>query len=671
MPNITPSTFSSTASIDRDAILQVALAHHKARRFIEAQRGYQTILNWRKDDSDVLYLMGMLELQLGQTDSGIDGLGRAIIANPRAPHFHVGLAKGLLKKNSIEGARNAFQRALALKPDYVDAFVGLTESTAALARRGNGILSGIFDGAPPRTHSSDAASFSVIVCSIDEVKKTKICKHYEALLAGHDFEIIQIPDAKSLAEGYNRGAAQSRGSILIFSHDDIEILSADFARRLICHLSWHDVVGVAGTSRLVSPVWSFAGRPHLHGYVVRRFPEYDCFRVECYGPAATGAPIQALDGILIAASRKVCTSIPFDQATFDGFHLYDIDFTFSAYSAGFRIGVAEDILVLHESRRAYDGVWARFAEKFSAKQKGRVAFPATPQEPGWQSIQFANRTQVIEFHGSMTCAADSRIQPAYNAPRLPVIDDAPCLFDLPAVLPPASAWIGHIPFLFLLFKLARPRTFVELGVHHGASFVAGCEAASRYSMEARCFGVDTWQGDDHTGPYESDRIFESVSGYIAGRYSNCELMRMTFDEALERFEDGSIDLLHIDGYHTYEAVFHDYESWRPKLSDRSIVLFHDIQVREADFGVWKLWEELKATHRFVEFQHCYGLGALIIGKAVVPEVSAMVDQFESNAEYRELLRELCEAAGTSVPLRIQQRDQANRASTAQPIPART
>jgi hypothetical protein len=63
----------------------------------------------------------------------------------------------------------------------------------------------------------------------------------------------------------------------------------------------------------------------------------------------------------------------------------------------------------------------------------------------------------------------------------------------------------------------------------------------------RCFAIDTWQGDLHAGFYD-DSVFACVNACNEPKYAGfSRLVRATFDEALEHFLDGSIDLLHIDG----------------------------------------------------------------------------------------------------------------------------
>jgi len=179
-----------------------------------------------------------------------------------------------------------------------------------------------------------------------------------------------------------------------------------------------------------------------------------------------------------------------------------------------------------------------------------------------------------------------------------------------------NAWVGHLPFASWIIKEISPKIFVELGTHSGNSYFAFCQSVLENDLPTKCYAVDTWQGDKHAELYE-DAVFTAVNTYHQEHYAGfSRLIRATFDEAIGYFKDGSIDLLHIDGLHTYEAVRHDFETWLPKLAPGAVVLFHDTNVRERDFGVWKLWEELQATYlNNLEFVHSHGLGVLQLNNA--------------------------------------------------------
>lgn len=177
-----------------------------------------------------------------------------------------------------------------------------------------------------------------------------------------------------------------------------------------------------------------------------------------------------------------------------------------------------------------------------------------------------------------------------------------------------SAWYGHIPFASWLVSLLKPQTIVELGTHYGISYHAFCEAIIKNNLRAKAYAIDTWKGDFHAGHY-GEEVYLNFKNYHDQHYSSFStLMRMTFNEAVNNFSDQFIDLLHIDGLHTYEAVKHDFETWLPKLSKKGVVLFHDTCVTENDFGVYQLWKELTTQYPSFNFTHSYGLGVLLVGQ---------------------------------------------------------
>ncbi len=221
------------------------------------------------------------------------------------------------------------------------------------------------------------------------------------------------------------------------------------------------------------------------------------------------------------------------------------------------------------------------------------------------------------------------------------------LFTFPATLPslffepiryrPSGIgyWSGHIPFACDLVATMRPKVIVELGTHTGESYFAFCQALAEGGVQSQAFAVDTWSGDQHTGAYE-DSVYADVHAHNEQHYrAFSRLLRMRFDEAASEFLDESIDVLHIDGAHTYEAVRHDFDTWWPKVRPGGVVLLHDAAERQADFGIWRLLEDLRTSRLPVsEFTHSHGLGVVM----KPPLVAAHVGSIFVRAEESELAR---------------------------------
>ena len=83
--------------------------------------------------------------------------------------------------------------------------------------------------------------------------------------------------------------------------------------------------------------------------------------------------------------------------------------------------------------------------------------------------------------------------------------------------------------------------------------------------------------------------------------SNYQLLRMTFDDAVDLFDDLSLDFVYVDGEHSYEAVSKDISDWWPKISPGGVLAGHDYNddnpgsIRAVDEHAQTISAEFKIT----------------------------------------------------------------------------
>jgi predicted O-linked N-acetylglucosamine transferase (SPINDLY family) len=105
-----------------DAKLRDGMALHQQGRLAEAERAYADILARAPAHFGALYLAGMVAVQLGRTQRGVDMLSRATAVNPGFAPAHNELGNGLFALRRLEDAVASYDRAIALKPDLSEAY---------------------------------------------------------------------------------------------------------------------------------------------------------------------------------------------------------------------------------------------------------------------------------------------------------------------------------------------------------------------------------------------------------------------------------------------------------------------------------------------------------------------------------------------------------------------
>jgi tetratricopeptide (TPR) repeat protein len=374
--------------MDDNASLASAVAAYRAGRFAEARRLAEEL--WRLvSDARAAGLLALIELDARRFDEAMVWNDRAHAADPGDARYVLQGARLAGLEGDHAGAFDRFATLLRAAPQSGTAWLEFAGAANASGRNAEAIAlcAAAFDADPtlavalqallnltPDTGTADASPpsspkrppISIVTCSNDDPRYAAMAVSYARALAGWPHEIVRIADAKSLAEGYTRGMTRATGEIVVFTHDDVEILASDFGDRLLRRLSACDMLGVAGATRATGPAWPFAGWPYLHGSVI--YPDGPGYRVTAYSRTVPIArDIRVMDGVFLAMRREIALRIGWDAEACDGFHGYDVDFTLRAAQAGLRLAVASDLGVVHRSYGSFDERWEASARKLVAR----------------------------------------------------------------------------------------------------------------------------------------------------------------------------------------------------------------------------------------------------------------------------------------------------------------
>jgi protein O-GlcNAc transferase len=121
-------------------ILEVAIAHHQAGRLQQAADAYRKVLHAEPQNAEALRLLGLVAMQTGNPDHALGLLHRSLTSDATNPWTHNNLGEVHRLRNEPDLAVKCFARAIALKPDFIEALRSLAAIHAAEGRHAEAAL---------------------------------------------------------------------------------------------------------------------------------------------------------------------------------------------------------------------------------------------------------------------------------------------------------------------------------------------------------------------------------------------------------------------------------------------------------------------------------------------------------------------------------------------------
>lgn len=163
--------------------------------------------------------------------------------------------------------------------------------------------------------------------------------------------------------------------------------------------------------------------------------------------------------------------------------------------------------------------------------------------------------------------------------------------------------LSELKDLLDFLETRQMNTVVEIGTATGGTFYAFCQIAP---SDAHIISIDL-PGGPFGGGYEVEdvQVFKTYAkvGQTIFFMREDSHQEETKKGLLERLKERKIDVLFIDGDHTYEGVKKDFEMYEPLVAKGGIIIFHDIckHATAPDCQVDRFWNQIKHQYKFKEF----------------------------------------------------------------------
>lgn len=180
--------------------------------------------------------------------------------------------------------------------------------------------------------------------------------------------------------------------------------------------------------------------------------------------------------------------------------------------------------------------------------------------------------------------------------------------QLPELYNLQSAWIGHEQFADWLVKRVKPKVTVDLGVDYGFSLFT-----LALPKIGTVYGIDSFEADAHAG-YHADNYDVVLKFKEDNNFDNVEIIRGWFSEVAKTW-DKPIDILHIDGLHTYDAIREDWTNWSPFVLNTGIIIMHDV-ISFPELS--QFYNQIVAPKAY--FTHSAGLGIACLDEQLLQEI---------------------------------------------------